>query len=261
MDIFWLQLYLVWHDCWNVIQQHVLHLFGFFFFFFWLVGFFLIRPVCIDVGYCTTYHGVHQNVNAVFFFLSKFQVLDCPSLQVCYCCSRRRYWNELTPVSACSAVQLYPVVCDPIDYRPPGSSVRGILQARILESLAVSSSRGSSRPRDRTCVYYIFALQANSLPLSHWVAHWKEWCWFFNPLATRWKDPDAGKDWRQEEKGVTEDEMVGWHHRLNGHEFEQTPGDGEVAIGWLSGWHNPPLEAGVNWPCHLLLWEALSEGE
>ena len=35
------------------------------------------------------------------------------------------------------------------------------------------------------------------------------------------KDPDAGKDWRQEEKGTTEDEMVGWHHWLNGHEFEQ----------------------------------------
>ena len=35
-----------------------------------------------------------------------------------------------------------------------------------------------------------------------------------------WKDPDAGKDWRWEEKGKTEDEMVGWHHRLNGHEFE-----------------------------------------
>ena len=35
-----------------------------------------------------------------------------------------------------------------------------------------------------------------------------------------WKDPDAGKDWRQEEKGTIEDEMVGWHHQLNGHEFE-----------------------------------------
>ena len=34
-----------------------------------------------------------------------------------------------------------------------------------------------------------------------------------------WKDPDAGKDWGQEEKGMTEDEMVGWHHQLNGHEF------------------------------------------
>ena len=35
-----------------------------------------------------------------------------------------------------------------------------------------------------------------------------------------WKDPDAGKDWGQEEKGMTEDEMAGWHHRLNGHEFQ-----------------------------------------
>ena len=41
------------------------------------------------------------------------------------------------------------------------------------------------------------------------------------------KDRDAGKDWRWEEKGKTEDEMVGWHHRLNGHEFEQAQGDGE----------------------------------
>ena len=42
------------------------------------------------------------------------------------------------------------------------------------------------------------------------------------------KDPDAGKDWEQEEKRVTEDTMVEWHHWLNGHEFEQAPGDGEA---------------------------------
>ena len=41
------------------------------------------------------------------------------------------------------------------------------------------------------------------------------------------KDPDARKDLRQEEKGMTENEMVGWHHQLNGHEVEQAPGDGE----------------------------------
>ena len=41
------------------------------------------------------------------------------------------------------------------------------------------------------------------------------------------KDPDAGKDWRQEEKGMTEDKMVGWHHWLNGHEFKQALGDAE----------------------------------
>ena len=42
-----------------------------------------------------------------------------------------------------------------------------------------------------------------------------------------WKDSDAGKDWRREEKGMTEDEMVGWHHWLNGHEFEQALGVGD----------------------------------
>ena len=45
------------------------------------------------------------------------------------------------------------------------------------------------------------------------------------------KDPAAGKDWRQEEKGLTEDEIVGWHHWLDGHEFEQVPGIGDVQGG------------------------------
>ena len=50
------------------------------------------------------------------------------------------------------------------------------------------------------------------------------------PDAKSWvieQDPDAGKHWRQEEKGMTEDEMVGWYHWLNGQEFEQASGDGE----------------------------------
>ena len=52
------------------------------------------------------------------------------------------------------------------------------------------------------------------------------------------KDPDAGKDWRQEEKGTTEDEMVGWHHWFNGHEFEQTLGDseGQGSLACCSPW-------------------------
>ena len=51
-----------------------------------------------------------------------------------------------------------------------------------------------------------------------------------------WKDPDAGKDWRREEKGKTEDKMVGWHHRLNRDEFEWTPGvgDGQGGLGCCS---------------------------
>ena len=50
-----------------------------------------------------------------------------------------------------------------------------------------------------------------------------------------WKDPDAGKDWGQEEKGMTEDEMVGWHHRLNGHGFGWTPGVGDGQGGQCMG--------------------------
>ena len=66
------------------------------------------------------------------------------------------------------------------------------------------------------------------------------------------KDLDAGKDWRWEEKGVTEDEMLGWHHRLNGHELEQTWGESGGQRAWwatvygisksqtrLSSWTSP----------------------
>ena len=52
------------------------------------------------------------------------------------------------------------------------------------------------------------------------------------------KDPNAGKDGGQEEKGTTEDELVGWHHRLDGHEFGQTPGDsgGQGSLARCSPW-------------------------
>ena len=52
------------------------------------------------------------------------------------------------------------------------------------------------------------------------------------------KDPDAGKDWRQEEKETTEDEMVGWHHQLNGHNFEQAlgVGNGQGSLACCSPW-------------------------
>ena len=51
------------------------------------------------------------------------------------------------------------------------------------------------------------------------------------------KDPDARKDWRQEEKGMTDDEIIAWHHWLNGHEFEQAPGDGEDREAWHEAVH------------------------
>ena len=76
--------------------------------------------------------------------------------------------------------------------------------------------------------------------------HWKEWCWSLSPIlrppdVKNWligKDPDAGKDWRQEEKGMTDDEMVGRRHWLDGHEFEQVlwVGDGQGSLVCCSPW-------------------------
>ena len=63
------------------------------------------------------------------------------------------------------------------------------------------------------------------------------------------KDPDAGKDWRQEEKGVTEDEMVGWHHQLKGSKSEQTSGDseGQGSQACCSPWCLKKLDKPSHW--------------
>ena len=89
------------------------------------------------------------------------------------------------------------------------------------------------------------------------------------PHAKNWltgKDPDAGKDRRREEKGTTEDEMVGWHHRLDGHEFRWIPGvgDGQGGLSCCDSWgrrvrHDRATE--LNWTesCLFLLLLLLPE--
>ena len=74
-----------------------------------------------------------------------------------------------------------------------------------------------------------------------------------------WKDPDAGWDSGQEEKGTTEDEMVGWHHWLDGHEFEWTPGVGDRQGGpaCCGSWGR---RVGHDWPTELNWQHNLSEG-
>ena len=74
------------------------------------------------------------------------------------------------------------------------------------------------------------------------------------PDAKNWligKDPDAGKDWRQEEKGTREYELVGWHHQLNGHEFEQALeiGDEQGSLEYYSPWGRKELDRTewLNW--------------
>ena len=72
------------------------------------------------------------------------------------------------------------------------------------------------------------------------------------PDAKNWpigKDPDAGKDWRPEEKGMTEDEMVGWHHQLEGYEFEQVlgAGYGQGSLAYCSAWGRKELDTTERW--------------
>ena len=72
-----------------------------------------------------------------------------------------------------------------------------------------------------------------------------------------WKDPDAGKDWGQEKKGTTEDDMVGWHHWLNGHGFRWTPGvgDGQGGLMCCGAWGHKELDTTeqLNWKPHVIL--------
>ena len=75
------------------------------------------------------------------------------------------------------------------------------------------------------------------------------------PESKNWfmgKDPDAGKDWRQEEKGTTEDEMVGWHHQLDGYEFEHSlgVGDGQWGLAHCSPWggKESDMTEWLKWP-------------
>ena len=93
--------------------------------------------------------------------------------------------------------------------------------------------------------------QARCRPQPWAASSWKSW----PPDAKNWltkKDPDAGKDWRQEEKGTTEDEMVGWHHQLDGHEFEPSlgVGDGQGGLACCSPWGHKESNTTeqLNWP-------------
>ena len=89
------------------------------------------------------------------------------------------------------------------------------------------------------------------------------------PYVKNWltgKDSDAGKSWRREEKGMTEDEIAGWHHRLNGHEFEWTLGVGEDREAWYAAVHGVTKSqtwlsdwteldrTEMNWTLCLVLW-------
>ena len=96
----------------------------------------------------------HHKQSGIWCSISKIHNRDCgDALCMCYCCL---------------VSQLCPNLCDPMDCSPPGSSIYGLFQARILEWLAISFSREFSQPTEQTLVSCTSpALQADALPLSH----------------------------------------------------------------------------------------------
>ena len=90
---------------------------------------------------------------------------------------------------------------------------------KILESLLDSKEIKPVNPKGNQSWIFIGRTDAEAETPILWPPDVKSWL--------IWKDPDAGKDWRQKERRTTEPEMVGWHHQLNGHEFKQATGVGE----------------------------------
>ena len=90
---------------------------------------------------------------------------------------------------------------------------------KTLESPLDSKEIQPVNPKGNQSWIFIERLDAEAETPILWPPDAKSWL--------IWKDPDAGKDWRQEEKGTTQDKTVGWHHGLNGHEFGWTPGVGD----------------------------------
>ena len=91
-----------------------------------------------------------------------------------------------------------------------------VVLEKTLESPLGCKEFQPVHPKGDQSWVFIGRTEAKAETLVLWQPHAKSW---FNG-----KDPDAGRDWGQEEKGTTEDEMAGWHHRLDGHEFGWTPG-------------------------------------
>ena len=107
---------------------------------------------------------------------------------------------------------------------------RTVVLEKTLESPLDSKEIKPVNPKGNQPEYSLERLMAEAEPLILWPPEVK--------CQLTGKYPDVGKDWRQEKKGATEDEIVGWHHQRNGHEFEQTLGntDGQGSLAHWSPW-------------------------
>ena len=120
-----------------------------------------------------------------------------------------------------------------------------VVLEKTLESLLECKETKLVNPKGNQSLIFIGRTDAEAGALIVWPPDTNSWLFG--------KDPNAGKDWRQEEKGMTEDEMVGWHHQLDGHEFEQDPGvgDGQGSLVGFSPWSHRVRHDWVTQLAHL----------
>ena len=156
--------------------------------------------------------------------------------------------------AAAKSLQSCPTPCNPRDGSPWGSPIPGIPQARTLEWGAIAFPNAWKWKVKVKSLSHVRLLRTDvkaETPIL-WPPHAKSWL--------IGKDHDAGRDWGQEEKGTTEDEMAGWHHRLYGHEFEWTlgVGDGQGGLACCNSWGRKESDTTeqLNWTelnCGLLI--------
>ena len=127
-----------------------------------------------------------------------------------------------------------------------------VMLEKTLESPLDCKEIQPVHPKEDQSWVFIGRIDAEAETLILWPPHAKSWL--------IGKDPDAGKDWGQEEKGTTENEMVGWHHRLNGHEFRWTPGvgDGQGGLACCNSWgcKESDMTEQLNWSKLRTMWKA-----
>ena len=126
-----------------------------------------------------------------------------------------------------------------------------VVLGKTLESLLYSKEIHPVHPNGNQSWIFFGRTDAEAETPILWPPDVKSWL--------IWKDPDAGKDLIQEEKGTTEGELVGWHHRLYGHEFEQAlaVGDGQRGLKCCSPWGHKDSDSTewLNWTEHFIyLW-------
>ena len=190
---------------------------------------------------CTTEANIMLHVNYTSTWKKKKKL----ELKIVHFCSLAPPWPYLDPKTFHKMAMVFPVVMYGCESWPVKKAEHQRIDAfelwcwrrllrvpwtarrsnqTILKEIQPDHSKG-----DQSWVFFGRKDAKTETPVL-WPPHAKSWL--------IGKDPDAGSDWGQEEKGMTEDEMVGWHHWLNGCEFEWTPGvvDGQGDLACCNSW-------------------------